>query len=252
MPATVHKMLGCIILVTGIVHSICWWIAFATVVSERPNPATRRCGAGDVQARVLPTCTEAIGAAAGLLPGAALPLSCNSALPLQAGSTNWDEISVKAGGRSGLASHLLRPGGAFQELCPSLVMTYQSLYALPISAGPTCQHLDPSLSCLFGQEVAITGEPTKQVQPAVQRVCGCSTRKRNAHALSQGSLAWYTTNASCLHAAAQPHAQVRHSCLPPPDLCCAGYILLSVLCLALPFATKYPKAWLNRNTRLAK
>ncbi|PRW60582.1 respiratory burst oxidase-like protein B [Chlorella sorokiniana] len=94
---SVHKLLGIIILVTGTVHSISWWIAFATV----------------------------------------------------AGSNDWEEISVKA--------------------------------------GPSCQHLDPSLSCLFGQEVAIT-----------------------------------------------------------------GYILLCALFLALPFATRYPKAWLNRNTRLAK
>ena len=33
------------------------------------------------------------------------------------------------------------------RLCPHLHLT-----------GPSCQNLDPSLSCLFGQEVAITGE----------------------------------------------------------------------------------------------
>ena len=32
---TVHKLLGIIILVMGTVHSISWWIAFATVVSAR-------------------------------------------------------------------------------------------------------------------------------------------------------------------------------------------------------------------------
>lgn len=40
--------------------------------------------------------------------------------------------------------------------------------------------------------------------------------------------------------------------LPPPCLCRAGYILLCTLFLALPFATRYPKAWLNRKTRLAQ
>ena len=45
----------------------------------------------------------------------------------------------------------------------------------------------------------------------------------------------------------QPNRICRNPCL-----CGAGYILLCTLFLALPFATKYPKAWLNRKTRLAQ
>ena len=36
------------------------------------------------------------------------------------------------------------------------------------------------------------------------------------------------------------------------EVAITGYLLLGALLLALPFATKYPKAWLSRNTRLAK
>lgn len=66
---------------------------------------------------------------------------------------------------------------------------------------------------------------------------------------TRGVLAVCAAPAAALHGkhSPQPNRICRNPCL-----CGAGYILLCTLFLALPFATKYPKAWLNRKTRLAQ